>query len=293
MELKTVIPIVIQISLILIVASIGLQSKWSDLIFALRRPALLLRGFVAVYVAVPVVAVALAMALPIEPVVKIGIVAMALSPLAPFAPGKMLKAGAETSFVVGVYIALLVLAVVVVPASLALLASFVPRAGSIGSGAIASFVITSVLVPLAAGLLIASLAPAAAPRLARIASLVGNVAVLIIILPVIFIARNQIGALFGNGGVLAMALTVLAGLAAGHLLGGPDPHRRIALAQAAATRHPGIAGLIVHRNFDDQRAMLAVALFLLVGILVSGLYGKWAHKRLPAVRDPGAAGAVA
>lgn len=290
MDLKAIIPIVIQISLILIVASIGLQSKWSDLTYPLRRPGLLFRGFIAVYVAVPVTAVVLAMSLPIEPIVKVGIVAMALSPLAPFAPGKMLKAGAETAFVVGVYVALLILAVIVVPLSLALLGLVVPHAATIGGAPIAALIVKSILLPLAGGILIASLLPAHAARLSKIASLVAYLALLAIILPVLVVARHQIGGLVGNGAVLTMALSVLAGLAAGHWLGGPDPHQRVALAQAAATRHPGIAGLLVHRNFDDQRAMLAVILFLLVGIVVSALYGKWVRRRLAPVADPAAPG---
>lgn len=285
MDLKALLPVVIQISLILIVASIGLQSRWGDLLYVFKRPGLLLRGFTAVYVVVPVVAIALVMLLPVEPMIKVGIVAMAVSPLAPFAPGKMLKAGAETSFVVGVYVGLLIFAVVMIPLTLALLTTIAPRAVVIGPAPIAWLILKSILLPLAAGLVIAGLAPSAAPKLARVASLVGNIAVLIVLLPILFMARHHIAELVGNGAVVAIIVITLAGLAAGHILGGPDPHQRVALAQAAATRHPGIAALLVRNTVDDQRAIVTVVLFLLVSIIVSALYGKWAARRLPLAPD--------
>lgn len=293
MDLKALLPVVIQISLILIVASIGLQSGWRDLLYASKRPGLQLRGFAAVYVVVPAVAIVLALLLPLEPLVRIGIVAMAVSPLAPFVPGKMLKAGSDTPFVVGVYVGLLILAVLIIPATLALLTTISPRAVVVGPGPIAWLILTSVLLPLAGGLAIAGLAPSLAPKIARIASLIGNIALLILLIPILFVARHQIGALIGNGAVVAIVAITLAGLAAGHWLGGRDPHHRVALAQAAATRHPGIAVLLVRNTVDDQRAVVAVLLFLLVSIVVSALYGKWAGRWLSSVPHGNAPGVAA
>lgn len=284
MDFKALLPVVIQVSMILVVASIGLQSRWRDLTYTFTRPGLLLRGFAAVYVVVPAVAIALVMMLPLEPIVKVGIAAMAVSPLAPFAPGKMLKAGADTDFVVGVYVALLVLAIVMVPATLALLTMLFPRAVVVGPGPIAWLILTSILLPLAAGLLIARLAPSLAPKLSRIFSLVAYLALLAALLPILYVGRHMLVDVVGNGALVAIVLTTLAGLAAGHLLG-HDPNHKVALAQAAATRHPGIAALLLHHNVDDRRAMVAVIMFLLVSIVVSALYAKWAHKSLPPAPD--------
>ena len=54
----------------------------------------------------------------------------------------------------------------------------------------------------------------------------------------------------------------------------------MALAQAAATRHPGIAAMVAHRHFDDKRVMLAVILFLLTSLIVSAIYAKWMTRRM-------------
>jgi BASS family bile acid:Na+ symporter len=47
--------------------------------------------------------------------------------------------------------------------------------------------------------------------------------------------------LVGNGTILALGAFTLAGLAAGHLLGGPNRDDCTVLALATASRHPGVA----------------------------------------------------
>ena len=280
MEIRALLPLILQVSLILIVAAAGLQARWRDLECALRRPGLFLRAVVAVNVVVPLVAVVMAMLLPIDPAIKAGIVIMAVSPLAPFVPGKMLKAGAEASVAIGLFFALILLAVLIVPATFALLSELFPADARLSVGTIFRFVLVSILLPLAGGLLVAKLAPSIAPRLARLASLVGMLLLLPLVVGILYRTGGPMLAVIGDGTLAVIVVTVTAGLAAGHLLGGPEPANRMALAAAAATRHPGIAILVAHSNFDDPRVVATVALFLFTSILVSAVYQAWAKKRL-------------
>lgn len=281
--LKSLMPLIMQGSLILIVFAVGLQSHWNDLVTAVKRPALLLQGFVAVNLITPLVAVLVVLVLPIEYVVKIGIIVMAVSPLAPLVPGKMLKAGADTSYAVGVYVALILLAVAIVPLTFAILNAIFPGYIDVNATDIAKLVLTSVMVPLGAGLVIASLAPTFAHRFAPIANAVGSALLVVGLAAILYASGPLLLGLVGDGTVIAIIAIVAASLAAGHILGGPVPSHRIALALAAAIRHPGIAGLIAHKNFDDRRVMLAVFLFLLVSVPVSAIYQYWAMKRLSGV----------
>lgn len=283
--MQALIPLFVQISLILLLAAVGLQAKWRDLVSVFAQPAVLGRAVIAVNVVVPLVAYLMVVMLPMDPIIKIGIFVMAVSPMAPFLPAKMLKAGASTTFVVGLYVALVLLAVVLVPATIALAAAASGRAISAPIGGLAAMIIESVLLPLAAGLVIATLAPRFAERAAPIA----NVAGMVILLPIVILILIKTGAgiigLLGDGTLLAMVVTLVAGIAAGHLLGGPDPSNRTALAIATAARHPGIAILIIKQNFDDRRAVLAVILFLLAGLVTASIYQVWAKKRLGAGTD--------
>lgn len=280
MDVKALIPLLVQASLILLVVGVGLQSRWSDLVATLREPRLFVRAMLAVNVIVPLVAVLVVMVLPMEPVIKVGIVIMAVSPMAPFVPGKMLKVGAESAYVLGVYVALIIAAVIIVPLTVAIISAAFSGDVAIPMNVVAMFVLTSVLLPLAAGLLLAALIPSWASRLAKIVTILAY----LILLPVFVLALYKSGgailALIGDGTLLAILVTIGAGIAAGQWLGGPEAPHRVALANAAVTRHPGIAGLIAHRNFDDSRVMLTVLLFLLTGLVVTGVYSAWMAKRI-------------
>ena len=266
------LPLLLQISLALIVAAVGLQARWRDLARLLSTPARLMRAVLAVNVVVPVVAILMTMILPIAPAVKAGIIVMAVSPLAPFAPGKMIKSGADASGVVGLYFALIALAVVLVPATLELLSRIFPADASLPVGSIARFLFISVFLPLAAGLAIASILPGSAQRIAHAADLAGKLLLLPIVILLLYKAGGPMLSLIGDGTVIAIVVIVAAALVAGHFLGGPEPDQALALATAAATRHPGIAALIAHRNFDDPRVIPAILLFLFTSMFVSAIY---------------------
>lgn len=288
--MQFVIQLVVQGSLFLIVFSVGLQSSWSDLAYAWRRPALLLRGFVAVNVIVPISAVLLCLALPVDKMTKAGLVIMAVSPLAPFVLGKMMKTGADRAFVVGAYAALMAMSVIVVPATFALLGILVGRDASLPIATIARFVLISVAAPLIAGVAIGTWSQELGRRAASIANIIAYIGLLPIVLLILYRSGGAAFSLAGDGTLTVIILTVAAGIAAGHFLGGPEPERRMALAQAAATRHPGIAAMVAHRHFDDRRVMLAVVLFLLTSVVVSAIYAKWMTRRASVTPAPAAAG---
>jgi BASS family bile acid:Na+ symporter len=145
---------------------------------------------------------------------------------------------------------------------------------------IASFVGISILTPLIVGVVVGALWPRAVNNAARILTIVAYVVLIPIVVLIIGASASKIGALLGDGTLAVIILTVLSALAAGYWLGGPKAQHRLALGQAAATRHPGIAALIIKRNFDDPRVMLAVVLFLLVSVVVTLVYQAVLLKRI-------------
>lgn len=277
--MKELVALAVQISLLLIVLSIGLQARWGDVTYAFRHPRQLFRAFIAVNLVVPLVAYGLCRLLPMDPMTEVGLVLMAVSPLAPFAPGKMLKAGADRPFVDGLYLTLLLAAVVVVPATLALLSAISYQTAYISIPEVALFVAKSVLIPMFVGLIVSGLWPAVADKLAPIARMTGYVLLIPVALLILVKFGPGMAGLIGDGTLIVITITVLAGIAAGHWLGGKVPGHRVALSQAAATRHPGIAGLIAHHNFAHPQVILAIVLFLIVSIVISTAYSKWAHSK--------------
>ena len=67
MDLKSAIPLILQVALLLMVGSVGLRARWRDVLAAIGNAHGLLRAVIAVNVVVPLVAVVMCMILPIEP----------------------------------------------------------------------------------------------------------------------------------------------------------------------------------------------------------------------------------
>jgi len=276
--LHDIIGLLLQGSLMLIVVAVGLQSKWSDVTYARQRPDLLWRGFTAVNVVVPLTATILCLVMPIAWLTKVAIMLMAVSPLAPFAPGKMLKAGADTAFVNGLYVVLILAAVIIVPVTILLLNTISPQPIQIPEGKLILFILMSVVLPLATGLAIATFWPHFAMRVAKITRWVAFA--IIIPLGLLFLIKSfgALISLIGDGSFVTITAVVGSGILAGHWLGGRSMEHRAAMAQAAATRHPGIAAIIARRNFDDPQVIMAIVLFLIISVILCTIYARWESK---------------
>jgi BASS family bile acid:Na+ symporter len=274
-------------SIFLIVFAIGLDASIDDAAYVFKRPALLLRAILAINVIVPAVAALLAAALPLTPVVKAGIVLMAVSPLPPALPGKELKLGGHKPYVYGMLVAVSALAIVLVPITVALLSAVFSADVAIAPGAVARVVLASVFLPLAIGMAVHRFMPAFAERAGPLVSRLAGIVLVLGLLPMLIAVWRVILDLIGNGTILAIAVVVVTGLVAGHLLGGADPRDRAALALASALRHPGIALLIAGTNFSDQRVKAAILLFLIVGLLVAVPYQAWYKRRYPVAAGAG------
>jgi bile acid:Na+ symporter, BASS family len=113
-------------------------------------------------------------------------------------------------------------------------------------------VFVSILIPIAAGIFLHTRAPAFAERIARPLTSLSGLGVVACIIVVWIAAAPAMWLLIGNGTVIALAAFVLVGLAIGHILGGPEPQNRTALAIATASRHPGIALILAKANFPAE-----------------------------------------
>jgi bile acid:Na+ symporter, BASS family len=283
MTLHTLVLMSLVGGIVLFVFALGLTATWSEATFLFRRPGLLARSMLAMNVLTPIAAAALALAFHLPPAVKIALVALAVSPVPPFLPKKEIKAGGEASNVIGLLVASGLLAIAVVPLSLAILERVFNVPLNVSAAKIARTVGMSVVGPLVLGLAGRALAPAAAARLARPIGLLaaaflvaGGVAILVKL-------SSGMWTLIGNGTLVAMVGLCAAGLLAGHLCGGSRPGDRAALALASASRHPGVAMAIATASFPDETLVRpAILLSVIVSMVVTVPYVQWMRRRLVA-----------
>ena len=132
---------------------------------------------------------------------------------------------------------------------------------------------TTVLVPLAAGVVLRRLAPGFADRAVKPAVSLSSLLFSVAAVLVVAASLRSIVSLMGDGTVLAITLFSVTGLATGHLLGGPAREDRVVLALSTASRHPGVAAAAAAVIAPGETRMLAVIiLYLLVGGVLSATY---------------------
>lgn len=68
--------------------------------------------------------------------------------------------------------------------------------------------------------------------------------------------------LIDSGTLAAITAFILAGLAAGHLLGGPKPENRTVLALATVSSHPAVALTTANASFPERSWSLPQYFFI-------------------------------
>jgi BASS family bile acid:Na+ symporter len=268
----------LKISIPMQVFAIGLRSGWRDASFLFRHPRLLANSVLARNVVVPVVAILLIKTIPFHVAVAITLGVLALTPVPPLLPRSQIKAGAQSGYVLGLLVSQALLAIVLVPATIELMDWVLGAKAHFPAVQVATLIGETILIPLAAGML----ASRFLPKLDRFAPqiLVTGTALLIAgAIPLLFLGWKAFGVLSGNGAILAIVVFVVAGMAAGHLLGGPRPGHRTALAIATPARHPGLAVAIAQANYPEQSRLVAgaVVIYLILRVLLLVPYARWQH----------------
>jgi len=189
---------------------------------------------------------------------------LSVSPLPPLMPRKAVRSGGDGSYGMGLLLVVAVLAVVLVPVSVTVLGKVFGRDAGISWLKVAIIMAQAVLAPVLAGVAVARFVPKIAAFIDRPIRIAAPFLLFLALVPVMVKLGPTVLALIGTGAFLALSAFILAGIGAGHLMGGPAPADRAVLALAAASRHPGIAMAIAAANFPNAKSATAVIILYLV-----------------------------
>ena len=286
MTIAQIIGLVLQASLGVIVFCVALNAQRGDMVSLLRRPGLWLRSILAMNIIMPLIAVLLAGAFALNRQIEVALIALAVSPVPPILPNKLMKAGASRSYSVALLALSAAMAVVLIPATIWLLGQAFGREVLVPPAAVFKAVAMSVLAPLLAGALVRELAPNVAAKISGPMAKLANVLLLAAFVPVVVVAWPELVKELGNFTLVAIAVLTLGGLLVGHVLGGPHDGDRTALALSTASKHPGVAiavaGIIAP---GDKSIVAAVLLAFLFGILVTAPYTRRRQKKFEELKD--------
>jgi len=267
-----------------IILAIGMDSTPRDMAYLWRRPGLLLRSLLAMYVLVPLAALILVKALTLPPGVEIGLLVLAVSAGAPLLPRKLLHIG-DGAYIFSLVVTSTLLAIVLVPAWLAALGPQFGNPPNLESSRVAWVLAKSFFLPLAVGMLVRWFFPTFAQqvgdRLMAIAGLVLTVCALALL-----ILHWDVLLEAGWPGVLTLAALIVLALAIGHWLGGPAEEDRTALAIACSTRHLGIA-VLVAASLPGPRTAVIIAVYILTSAVISIPYLRWRRAAVSHSDQPG------
>jgi BASS family bile acid:Na+ symporter len=275
MTAQQIIMLAIQISLALIVFALGLQSRIRDVTGLLAQPGLLARSLAAMYVIVPAIVIAVCASLDLDHSLEVALIVLALSPVPPFLPGREVKAGGDASYAVGLLVIAALVSLVFVPVGVYLVSHLFGRSGAVAPGIVAKVVVTSIFVPLAAGVVVRWLAPTLSAKVARPLTTFAMLLLVVACLPVLYASRHALAGLIGNFSIVAIIVLTILAVLVGHWLGGPQPDDRTVLGLSAAMRHPGMAMALAHTLApDDKLIPAAVLLIVLVAFIATIPYAK-------------------
>jgi len=274
---ETILKLVLLLGIVLLVVAIGLRARMEEPLLLLRRPALALRAMVAMYVAVPAFVLALVWLLPLRAGVGAVLLGFAVSPVLPPWAKKGAAVGGKSDYVIGLELLSAGVALLVVPLMIWIGYRVFGVATTLEPMAVEKVLLATVLVPLALGMGLARLWPGAAPRLAALVDRAGTVILLLGVVVLLFVHGRAILGVMGQGTLIVTVAVIAFGLLVGHLLGGPDPGNREALASATVSRHPAIALVLASGALPQLESTVfgMVLLFLLASLLLPIAYERW------------------
>lgn len=282
MDLKQLVILTLQISVVGTVLGFGLKTTFADLLYLLRQPALLVRSLIAVFVIMPIVAVAISQWFDFPRTVMIALIALSISPTPPLLPSREAKSGGHESYGLGLMALLAGLSIAVVPLAAQLLSAFFGRDLGAPASKIAGIVFISVLLPLAVGMAVHALSPAIAARVDTVVAMMVKILLPLGVVVLLIATAPAMWRLIGGGTLVAMLLFLAIGFVVGHVMGGPDQENAIVLAISTACRHPAVALSIASANFPDEQFGAAILLYLLLGLVVGVPYTLWNKRHMTA-----------
>jgi BASS family bile acid:Na+ symporter len=275
-------------------ASVGLSYRLADLVRPLCDARGVLRALVANFVLIPLLAVGIVVVVPLEPPLALGLFLLAGSAGAPF----LVKLASAARDDVALGAALLLL---LVPATVAFLPLYVPWAMAHPSLRGLSYVPSSVLalglplvstlvLPLAAGLVTRAVAPRLAAGLAPIGGRASSVVLVVVVASTFGANVTELVEVVTSGAIVAGVLLTLGAFAVGVLVGRPE--RRGVLGLGTAQRNVAGALVIASRDFDDPDILVMITATVLAGLALLFPIAWLLARRPPGLGPPTADGVL-
>lgn len=285
MEAGLFIRFLVGLGVSLVVIAIGVSARPGDTLLLIRKPRLGGRAMLAMFVLVPAFVLLLTAMFPLARPLRAALLALAVSPMPPIILQQEIEAGGDADYSVGLQILGTGFSILVVPVMLVIIEAVFGVTGSFDPFAMSRILLASVALPLGIGMLLGRLLPGGRRLISLWAGRIGNAALLVAAVAVLFVIWPDMLRLIGGGVLVVTSLIIAFALAVGHWLGGPDPGNRGALAVACAARHPAVAIALSTAVFPTYSTPIVavIELFLIANIIITIPYMRWRRRVMQAL----------
>ncbi len=271
-----IVKILTMLSLVGLLFDVGLRLTWREVSHAVRISRL---GWIlaANFVAVPALAVAAARAAELPGDVAAGMILLAAAPFAPVVPVFTKMARGDLALAAGLTALFPFAASILTPFICQWSLAFLPARGALEFHipTILLVLVSTITLPLAAGLLVRHYSAAAAHRLMKPAEFLSQATGALSLAFVTVVEFNTIAAV-GWKSLLVMFAVFELSLLLGYAIGGPSARRRRVVALGTSNRNIALAILIAVASFPGSPVMGTVVANGLVLIFLGLLHtGYW------------------
>lgn len=278
--------VIVAATIMLQVLAVGVQADPASLLTCVRRPLWLIRIILAIFIGVPLLGAALVKMSSAPIGMKVSLLLMAMAAVAPLLPRKLLKLGVGAAFADSLAAVTMVLAIPLVPITASALGAMFGREMVVPVVSVAGTLASTFLVPFAIGMALRKMLRERATRIGEWANTISSIMLAGIVLVLIAVQFGTILPMLWQS--LPLVVTFAAGaLFIGHVLGGPDPRERTALAIATVTRHPGLALLMATSSFPNLHVLPPILSVIIGCAIVSIPYTAWRKRILAAPATSG------
>jgi BASS family bile acid:Na+ symporter len=275
MTVDQLINLLVTVTLIEMMAAIGLGVRLADLLSVARNWRLIARATLANYVFVPAATVGLLLLFDAHPMVAAGFLILAVCPGAPYGPPVTALAKGNTAVAVGIMVILAGSSAIVAPILLHYLLLLVSagESGEVDALRIVTTLLVTQLIPLCVGVAVRQWRPRLANRLQKPANWASKILNLLVV-GLILVAQFHLLTDIRPRGFVGMLVLLLASWASGWLLGGSDLATRKAMTLTTSLRNVGVGLVIATGAFGGTPAVTAAlvyGLFEVIGSLLLAL----------------------
>lgn len=104
MSLRMIVGFALKVSTMLTLFGFGLRATRKDLLYPLRRPRVLMRSLVAMFVVMPLFAIMMTRSVSLNRAVVIALIALSISRFPPILPNKVTKSGGHAPYELGLMV---------------------------------------------------------------------------------------------------------------------------------------------------------------------------------------------